>query len=202
MTSGSVVSNGSLSLLSDGCQSMKQLRRPERYELKSAERSIANFNHLRSITCSFNNYAIPIFINAADELGMFNNHANYMTNFLSPRTSSIAGSTGSIHLQPGRHDNMNVTSSLTRYVHIEDNLTHSQRESVAVWIKEDSKFLLDHDSRKGIAKMKVNTESCMCYLLRIDTLLWHSCVDLNGICSSRREEAFASRINCGTYHRS
>ena len=66
---------------------------------------------------------------------------------------------------------MNDTSSPTRDVHIEDNVTDSKRESVAVRTKEVSKFLLDHDGRKGIAKMKVNTESCMCYLLRIDTLL-------------------------------
>ena len=134
MTSGSVVSNSSLSLLSDECQStcMKQLRRHERYKLKSAGRSIPNFNHLRSITSSFNRYTIPILLNAADELGKFNHHANYMTNFLSPRTSSIAGSTGSILLEPGRHDNMSVTCSLTRDVHIEDNVTDSQRKSVAV----------------------------------------------------------------------
>ena len=66
---------------------------------------------------------------------------------------------------------MNVTTSLTRDVHIEDNVTDSQRESDAVSIKEVSKFLLDQDSRKGIEKMKVSTESCMCYLLRIDKLL-------------------------------
>ena len=134
MTSGSVVSNGSLCLLSDGFQStrMKQLRRLERYKIKSAGRSIPNFNHLRSITSSLNRYTILILYNAADELGKFNHHANYMTHFLSRRILSIAGSTGRILLQPGGHDNMNVTSSLTRDVHIEDNVTDSQRESVAV----------------------------------------------------------------------
>ena len=39
------------------------------------------------------------------------------------------------------------------------------------------------------------------YLMGMKTLLWHSCVYLNGICSSRREEAFATRIISGPYQK-
>ena len=40
-----------------------------------------------------------------------------------------------------------------------------------------------------------------CYLVVVKKLAGHSCVYLNGMCSSRREEAYAARVISGLYQK-
>ena len=40
-----------------------------------------------------------------------------------------------------------------------------------------------------------------CYLIGMKTLLLHNCVDLNGVCSCRRVDAFAMRVISGPHQK-
>ena len=41
------------------------------------------------------------------------------------------------------------------------------------------------------------TPAYTCYVIGMKTLLWHNYINFNGMCSSRREEAFATRVISG-----
>ena len=69
-------------------------------------------------------------------------------------------------------------------------------------ITKVTKVLWEHGDHYGNTRLRVHTATCMCYLVSTNKRLWQSCVDLNGICKSRRKETFATQVIRGPYQAS
>ena len=115
--------------------------------------------------------------------------------------NDTAASTRTVYVQVGvkKHSQCESLEVLTGHNLKETNfrlLLVPLMNIVSIYIIQIKEQLTSHSIHTA-ARFKMAAYTC--YVVGTITLGWHSCVDWNDICSSRREEAFATRVTRGPY---
>ena len=150
--------------------------------VQPARRRIRNSKQLRSLPQKLKN-TLPPSIYTTDK------NVRTSTKQIKGQTYDAVASTWTVYVQVGekKHSQRELKNSLPSSIYTTDK---NVRSSI-IQIKGQLTCHSSHPAARS--QMSVYT----CYLVSIKTLVWHICVDLNGICSSRRAEALATRIISG-----